>query len=127
MNEYEKWADESQAAWMRRVSMFVAEKVMGWTRVCISTRPANEVKESGFIWKDKDGEIAAPWNWNPAELIADAWLVVEKMWEIGCFHIALIQTDDGYECDFDDMRDTHSAAADTAPLAISLAALKAVE
>ena len=59
--------------------------------------------------------------------IQDAWLAVEKMWEIGCFHIALIQTDDGYECDFDDMRDTHSAAADTAPLAISLAALKAVE
>ncbi len=60
--------------------------------------------------------------------IADAWLVVEKMWDLGGFRVAIIAVDDGqYECDFDDMRATFTLQADTAPLAICLAALKAAD
>ena len=59
--------------------------------------------------------------------IADAWLVVEKMWNIGCWRVDIRRMDNGYLVDFDDMRDTYSASATAAPLAICLAALAVVE
>ena len=59
--------------------------------------------------------------------MADAWRVVEKMWNVGCWRVDIRRMDNGYLVDFDDMRDTYSASATAAPLAICLAALAVVE
>ena len=99
---YEKWAEESHAAWMRRIDVFVAEKVMGWVQETLE-------------W----GVSQLP---HYSTQIADAWLVVEKLKER--FDIEISCNVQGWTMYV--YNDTYSGIyAPTAPLAICLAALKA--
>ena len=107
---YEKWAEESHAAWMRRIDVFVAEKVMGWSKHSV-------------VWyiDDKPFRIS---DFSPSTQIADAWLVVEKLKER--FDIEISCNVQGWTMYV--YNDTYSGIyAPAAPLAICLAALKAVE
>ena len=67
-------------------------------------------------WSKIDGmKHVVPDFFKPGTQIADAWLVVEKMWNIGCWRVDIRRMDNGYLVDFDDMRDTYSASATAAP------------
>ena len=94
----------------------VATKVMEWEQV------------DSFAWCDSDGTVRT-WDvrdgnpirhWHPSTDIACAWEVLEKLRR----HIFQLSDDEGWCCTFS-MR--FNAKADTAPLAICRAALKAVE
>jgi hypothetical protein len=76
-----------------------------------------------------ESRIAGAWVPEYSKRIADAWLVVEKVdnrnavaKEMGVVTCSLTRYDDGYTARFFNSR----ATAETAPLAICLAALKAV-
>ena len=95
-----------------------AEKVMGWK------------------WCD-DCELfvsdSAPFleieSWNPCTSIADAWRLVEKMVrDEFCVLVTLLYHDGKLHADCSVNRDDsfNEAQADTAPLAITMACLKAV-
>lgn len=147
----------------------VAEKVMGWTpceddlhnlkwdtHIPLRTRHGIVGEE---LWRDEWGDPptiklprSGPKPWAPTTSIADAWEVVEKVWEGlpktggGTFRFSLHRRDgDGlsarlglceppngdWVCEFAPDADgdwrTHAAGnSDTAPHAICLAALKAV-
>jgi hypothetical protein len=65
--------------------------------------------------------------WNPAERIDHAWLVVDRMKESGWkFHLADGMFGMNYLCAFYRGSHSDSLQADTAPMAICLAALEAV-
>ena len=110
---YEKWAEESHAAWMRRIDVFVAEKVMG-------------IESHGGIVHpiELDHDQVATRVPAYSTQIADAWLVVEKLKER--FDIEISCNVQGWTMYV--YNDTYSGIyAATAPLAICLAALKATE
>ena len=121
----------------RELDALIAEKVMGW---------AATHEDELYIWfndgvpgppkrfcSDIDYYRENPFFWSPSTQIADAWLVVEKLREMGAW-ISLGAKDGAFNWDFrgiireeqDDERRFIAHAA-TAPLAICLAALKAVE
>lgn len=113
----------------REIDRLVAEKVMGWRLKSFAGAAG------GFTaWVNDDGKIVKYENdctlhvhqydfWRPTINIADAWQVVEKF-EI----VEINRIMDGYSCEitlFDPFR-IRRGEAKTAPLAICLAALKAV-
>ena len=125
----------------REMDALVAEKVMGFHLMRYINYPDREpvINPAMFPPDYTDEQIRIP---NYSTDIAAAWLVVEKMSELGWyFNIA---TTDPYDVTFSvDVRDerhgtwdedgqedgwiTHDVRANTAPLAICRAALKAVE
>jgi hypothetical protein len=115
----------------REMDALIAEKVMG-LNVKPIFRPKNELKfMPGFVWHYED-------TWEYPEIkdysteIAEAWEVVEKLklwiWrdEQGNICSGKPEYDDYYNKDRIDTAMKHSAIAETAPLAICRAALKAV-
>ena len=109
LDAYEKWAEESHAAWMRRIDVFVAEKVMGFA--------------VGGNWEDLP---------EYSTQIADAWLVLKKLeYEPYTLHRRILDYNDGslvsvyymFRCTIGPA----SVEEITAPLAICLSALKAME
>jgi len=111
----------------RELDALVAEKVMGWKKV----------KWLGdYDWRDKDGE--QPYTvraWNPSTDIAAAWQVVEKIQERQGRDRFIIYLSSYwgtnswvYKCEFimETVNKSVDGFADTAPLAICLAALRAV-
>ncbi len=118
---------------MKELAKRVATEIMEWEWTCLSTKPAEDVDVTGFVWM-KDGTIVAPWNWNPAEQIADAWLVLKKVtetkqlsiWTKSNGKISISNTTSemlplwGW-----DFTDDFFTINEEAPLAICLAALKA--
>lgn len=107
----------------------VAEKVMGWT-----WRPAKGLDFYGqgkmpafsAAWLDQDDVVAGWENWNPCNNIADAWMVVERMRELG-HRLHLEELNNGWKALFYENGYKGRAIAETAPLAIVKAALAAVE
>ena len=129
MNEYEKWEEETRESWMRRVDVFVAERVMGlevftsrddyFAKGC--PHPAEfdaNVNYPAYYYQGY--ATAVPYY---STQIADAWLVVEKM------HSASIKTNaDKWIAELSiDGEGNYWSWNDTAPLAICLAALKTKE
>jgi len=105
---------------LREIDRLVAEKVMGW----------EYVQDTDKWW---DGDVLDIENFNPSTNIQDAWRVVEKMREGRIFSLcdawdendepifyANFQYNDGYHVV------NYDAYAETAPLAICLAALEVV-
>ena len=97
------------------LAVAVAQQVMGW-------------ETAGIV----NGKCYIPCGrgyWAPHEEIADAWEVVEKLalpFELGWLPS---DKDLNWDASFDELRGSESGTctyADTAPLAICLAALKAV-
>ncbi|TCJ98221.1 UNVERIFIED_ORG: hypothetical protein BDK47_1187 [Anoxybacillus amylolyticus] len=102
----------------RAIDRLVAEKVMGWVQ-------GEYAKDKWYYKKNEQIQGMAKFinDWNPSTNIADAWQVVEKF-EI----VEINRIMDGYSCEitlFDPFR-IRRGEAKTAPLAICLAALKAV-
>jgi len=101
---------------MEDIDREVAEKVMGWNP-----------NEDGD-WDTPDGHWCGYYEheWHPSTSISDAWQVVEKVtsggdaFEMGCPY----QDKDDWWVKFS--RNECAIEADTAPLAICKAALKAV-
>lgn len=112
---------------LRKIDSLVAEKVMGW-----------RLDETNFIdyWvgehDGRGGDWAIAHMWKPTTNIQDAWEVVKKLNEK--FTVDIRDTlNDGAECYlYEFHEETESlflytaADGETAPLAICLAALKAV-
>ena len=133
----------------------VAEKVMGWQRMSWKAyhdleRAAGRIREDWederptltYSWHDQSGAMTEQAEdmdeengWHPSEDIAAAWEVVEKLHAQGMRGMALHTEDDGWRftiqhptkgsCGHDHW-ENNEGIADTAPLAICLAALKAV-
>ncbi|GAB7387388.1 hypothetical protein BSNK01_12240 [Bacillaceae bacterium] len=109
----------------RELDALVAEKVMGWTYRKLPT-----LDEGAWVIEEKEPVI---WEsrWKPSIRIKDAWLVVEKMIDSG-FDLHLdADWKNGvyYYCEFSNLiggLGVFGHEAETAPLAICLAALKAV-
>lgn len=122
---------------LREIDRLVAEKVMRWRLKSFAGGGG------GFVaWVDDDGKIVKYENdctlhahpiafWKPTTNITDAWQVVEKIIEqFGSYSLTKIK-DGGHYCEvlywnrgaFDIIAEVE---AETAPLAICLAALKAV-
>jgi hypothetical protein len=106
----------------------VTERVMGWVM-----RPNNGLGGNGEMWwfNPTTGFPCGPCeDWSPSQEIGDAWCVVEKA------RLAVIPSEDGWyasaiiDIEHDSIRPALTlfgtqALADTAPLAICRAALKA--
>ncbi|MED5050605.1 hypothetical protein P9850_01810 [Anoxybacillus rupiensis] len=114
---------------LREIDRLVAEKVMGWEPVYDDGDLVSFVTEFGTLFFSDDDEC----EWSPTIDIADAWKVVEKLRESKKFtlHDVLDKNDNKvYYAQFHwiEMRYVEyvGAHANTAPLAICLAALKAV-
>lgn len=107
----------------------IAERFMGWHKGkggAVNWPGA----ESSAYWYSADGgrhhpcirdDFANMWPWSPSTDIADAWMVVEWLKAQGC-HLELRWVHD-WTCVLIGER---SASADTAPMAICLAALKSI-
>lgn len=117
----------------RELDALVAEKVMGWHIVTdFDLRPPEKHwnNAKGYVClvagnKLNDGREMK--GFSPSTDIADAWKVVEKMRERGLdVYLRFVST---WTAEFDSVSgDVNGFAdADTAPLAICLAALKAVQ
>lgn len=105
--------------YLRAIDALVAEKVMGWTWVR---------RDSGYHhYRTPSSLVVYDTEWAPTENIADAWRVIEKLdaylfditqhnrWQVGvCRKL-------GWRAN-----ETRYVSADTAPLAVCLAALKAL-
>lgn len=115
----------------RELDALVAEKVMGWTKATLH----DEVSGPEQYWCSGKVAHVLVDSWTPSAFIHYAWKVVEKLAKDGK-HLALQApgSTDMNECyrtfpkwtaDFEFRLDSE-AEADTAPLAICLAALKAV-
>lgn len=132
----------------RELDALVAEKVMGYSRVDVP-RDVNGENEGVTLWPPNVDVAEYQWPYvGPVQIysfcpmystdIAAAWQVVEKMQERGMW--AQLRTpfgkgkmDDGFWCGFTPMlttgwngRPDHNTSAAMMPLAICLAALKAV-
>jgi hypothetical protein len=95
----------------RERDALVAEHVMGWHK---------GESWGGTDWFTKDNEYAeSVFKWNPSENLADAWQVVEKL-RSEFNYISLEIFPSIYYCTIDELE----IRAETAPEAISLAALK---
>ncbi len=106
----------------RELDAKVAEEVMGWEIITLGNTD---------VWAERlvDGWEPKRQNWNPSTQIADAWLVVEKMKNDWCNLEFMCGR---YQAKFKTGARVieykyYEAQADTAPLAICLAALKAIE
>ena len=103
---------------MSDIDKQIAEKVMWWD----FSLPGYRDKEDVLIQTEN--------SFKPSTNIADAWLVVEKILELG-YSFELDNTLNNWYCEIiyghnEDMP-IHKATASTAPMAICLAALKALE
>ena len=111
----------------RELDALIAEKVMGWDYRCFVDKPVEHLRDK-YAWFNEDagiaGEFVAGWDWSPSTSIASAWMVVEKMEG----QVLLTRTIGGkWICEIIwGMEYTYQPEAPTAPLAICLAALKAV-
>jgi hypothetical protein len=107
----------------RKIDRLIAEKVMGWEKD----------KKQTERWDTSFG-LLHEYDWEPSTDISDAWEVVEKMKEMGfnyfmqdCYtkshavtFIHWINTENGKS------QKHYDNISETAPMAICLAALKAV-
>jgi hypothetical protein len=101
---------------LREIDRLVAEKVMGWEPEEIE----GSVYLSGYVlYKREEPPHIPDYQFKPSTNIQDAWLVVEKF---PCLQLTKL-AENRYTCRFY-LGDT--AYAETAPLAICLAALKSV-
>jgi len=98
----------------------------------------NPKESGGTYWEDESGPITLTKNWHPTSSIEQAWAVVEKI--LGnvakcdsvdiSFSAESVVDNERYKCFVTFCTIEHSdywATAETAPLAICLAALKAIE
>jgi hypothetical protein len=112
----------------RELDALIAEKVMGWKG--INSHAAH--LEVGQFYNRQDGVVIVEHRnrlrmFEPSTSIADAWLVAEKLNEKwGNWALIFRGTWAVYEYPNDYGEYPPDAEADTAPLAICLAALKAV-
>lgn len=115
----------------RELDALIAEKVMGWTK---KELPTNRVNPSytAWYWVSNDDNVKIPTNFfNPSINLHDAWQVVEKLKKDNIYIDIYSLPSDGYRVEtstHDGEQYVHmsTVGADTAPLAICLAALKAV-
>lgn len=110
----------------RELDALIAEKVMGWK----FEQRHPEADNGIFPWTRVDGiRAVAPPHYSKS--IADAWAVVEKWRELGFDVDITAHHGWQYGCRIAPKgtfnTSTHFESADTAPHAICLAALKAVE
>jgi hypothetical protein len=120
----------------RELDALIAEKVMALTVVRVPFVPSRvQISDETVVLMDdarKEFYTAYPRAICGGRLprystsIADAWQVVEKMWT-ECWRLHLQGYPSSWTASFDDLGETHTAEHLTAPRAICLAALKALE
>lgn len=110
----------------REIDRLIAEKVMGWE---VKEIPSKKFLDAYVLYKRPNQSNINDHQWNPSTYIQDAWQIVEK------FDFASVDRITGYGefynvtlsvAEEDGTYSEVEAKADTAPMAICLAALKAV-
>lgn len=128
---------------LSKITSLIATQVMGWELLRIGYFGTEEetprqkeledwieehhidsvgeywIKEDTHFWLRKE-------NWTPTEDIHQAWMVLEKFPYRQAKGVTLCDAMNGWVCEISDGGTFHQASADTAPLAICLAALKAI-
>lgn len=105
----------------QHIDFLVAKKIMGWDLT------ATGGGEFGWReWIDANSWTVIPQrNWKPSTEIADVWKVMEKF-PFGQWAVILASCERGWQCKIYSLDGPEEySIAETAPLAISLAALKA--
>lgn len=100
----------------------IGRRVMRWGVDRAHGQPAWNVpvdEKSGYVFLQSE--------WQPSTNIADAWRVLEKFRYAAGKGVILCDFENGWVCDISDGGEFHRAEADTAPRAICLAALAAVQ
>lgn len=110
----------------KELDALIAEKVMGWRMELWSSY--SELLPANKVWVGDDDNYRYVENFKPSTNISDAWHVVEWL-EKNIGGISLESHCDERRYSFRVFNGTHwiVARAETAPLAICLAALKCVE
>jgi len=110
---------------IKSIDNLVAEEVMGW-----------EIfeKEVATYWVDNKGDWTLRQLWKPSTNMRDAWEIVEyleqhpKFKEIQVTRVngtTYVSIDEYFGDSFERLKGRHQSKSDSAPLAITLAALKA--
>jgi hypothetical protein len=104
----------------RELDALVAERVMGWE--------LRSVGAPSLVWTEKETGIGRSHEdqWNPSVSIHYAWQVVVKMLAREQAHIDLSIEPGGVHCFYSSYEQEVDALGPSAPVAICLAALKAV-
>lgn len=108
---------------LRKIDSLIAEKVMGWGLKELNVCSAWIDNQNGWCLKQL---------WNPSRDMRDAWKVVKKLNEIFTVDVQDTLNDGASCCLYEFQEETESlipysaTEAETAPLAICLAALKSV-
>ncbi|WP_203363062.1 hypothetical protein [Bacillus sp. REN10] len=113
------------------IDQLVAEKVMGWeikkSELVNAEQTVNTYIESEYVLDVLLFNDDIHREWNPSEDISDAWIVVEKLSKE--FGVKVYQ-DEGAPCECDlhhwSEEPKYHGEAETAPMAICLAALESV-
>ena len=107
---------------MTDIDRQVAEQVMGWKKGMYTYY----MNPDASAWLDSEGNLAKfTWKFNPSEKIEDAWLVVERMRELGYWWESHY-SDNGWFWMFYNENINEESLSETAPPAICKAALQAV-
>lgn len=110
----------------RELDALIAEHVMGWEKVCISTKPAEEVTDADWAWIMEGTLQFMVYDWRPSTFWGYAGMVVEKIGHEKYINIKCAMHDGTFWRVGLYGDDDWVAEAPTAPQAICLAALKAV-
>jgi hypothetical protein len=113
----------------REIVIALAEKVMGWRII----RHDSTGQECGFDYRDDQNRRCTVYSWNPRTSIADAWIIVERMRELGFHFLMMVSHESGlaiasfYLGPHDRNDASRTQLHDQAPLAICRAALASIE
>ncbi|HEY8542624.1 MAG TPA: hypothetical protein VIL29_09590 [Pseudothermotoga sp.] len=110
---------------LREIDRLVAEKVMGWEPYYDDGDLISFITDAGSLFFSDDDEC----EWNPTTTIQHAWQVVEKLIDNG-YDFTIYNHNKEFNVEInieeDDKHLWFYGEANSAPLAICLAALKAV-
>lgn len=108
---------------LTRINLLIAEKLMGWKLVTYG---------QDKYFSRPDGSAFRYERWNPTTIISDAWKVLEKLESLGDVLIAKDFNSSQWEVEitiwqYGVIQKHFEVAAESAPLAICLAALKVID
>ncbi len=113
----------------REIDAKVAIEVMGWSSVSLPTSPRGTLDDGWDIGRGGGWSAMPKFRWKPSTSTSDAMKVVEKMRERGySFHAGTDEIKGAWYAAFSEMKTDclYEEDGESLPMAISLAALKAV-
>ncbi|MED3650634.1 BC1872 family protein [Heyndrickxia sporothermodurans] len=103
----------------REIDKLIALNIMGWNE--------NQIIEMDDYSRIAINDSFVPFEFSPSTDIKDAWLIVEKLSKASDFELSKDCDDSFYICEFlFALNKVYVSRAETAPMAICLAALRTI-